>query len=272
VRRWRKERLDAGVSAVTVAKAYRLLKAIMTTAADDGLIRRNPCRIKGALVERSPERPVLSIRQVSDLAEAIDPRYKALVLLAVFGSMRWGELAALRRCDIDLEAGTVRVVRQVTELSGDQLVPGPPKSEAGKRLIVLPAAILPVVRQHMAWLVKSDDDALVFTSPEGAPLRRNFRQRVWLPALRAAGLPDIHFHDLRHTGNTLAASTGAGLRELMDRMGHSTARAAMVYLHATDERQRAIADALSKLAEGSRKRRSSAPSGTQRARKRRNAS
>jgi len=139
-------------------------------------------------------------------------------------------------------------------------------------LIVLPVAIMPVVRQHMTWLVKPDDDALVFTSPEGAPLRRNFRQRVWLPALRAAALPVIHFHDLRHTGNTLAASTGAGLRELMDRMGHSTARAAMVYLHATDERQRAIADALSELAEGSQNQRSAAPSGMQRARKRRNAS
>jgi len=156
VGRWRKERLDAGISTVTVAKAYRLLKAIMTTAADDGLIRRNPCRIKGASTEKSPERPVLSIRQVSDLAEAIDPRYQALVLLAVFGSVRWGELAALRRYDIDLEAGIVRVVRQVTELSGGQLVPGPPKSDAGKRLIVLPAAVMPVVRQHMAWLVKSE--------------------------------------------------------------------------------------------------------------------
>jgi hypothetical protein len=52
VRRWRKERLDAGVSAVTVAKAYRLLKAILNTAADDGLIRRNPCRIEGASVEK----------------------------------------------------------------------------------------------------------------------------------------------------------------------------------------------------------------------------
>lgn len=150
VRRWRKERLDAGVSAVTVAKAYRLLKAILNTAADDGLIRRNPCRIKGASVEKSPERPVLTVGQVFDLAEAIDPRYKALVLLAVFGSMRWGELVALRRCDVDLEVGTIRVVRQITELSGGQLAPGPPKSDAGKRVIVLPAAIMPVVRQHMS--------------------------------------------------------------------------------------------------------------------------
>jgi integrase len=131
---------------------------------------------------------------------------------------------------------------------------------------------MPVVRQHMSWLVKADDEASVFTSPEGLPLRRTFRQRFWLPALRAAGLPVIHFHDLRHTGNTLAASSGAGLRELMDRMGHSTTRAAMIYLHGTDERQQAIADALSKLAKGSQERGSSRRSGTQRARKRRDAS
>jgi integrase len=272
VRRWRKERLDAGVSAVTVAKAYRLLKAIMNTAADDRLIRRNPCRIKGASVEKSPERPVLTVQQVFDLAETIDPRYKALVLLAVFGSMRWGELAALRRCDVDPEAGTVHVVRQLTELSGGRFAPGPPKSDAGKRVIVLPAAIMPVIRQHMSSLVKPDAAALVFTSPEGHPLRRNFRQRVWLSALQAAGLPMIHFHDLRHTGNTLAASAGAGLRELMDRMGHSTARAAMIYLHGTDERQHAIADALSQFTIDALKRRPAGRSGTQRARKRQNAS
>ena len=82
----------------------------------------------------------------------------------------------------------------------------------------------------------------------------------------------IHFHDLRHTGNQFAADAGATLRELMDRMGHSTARAAVVYLHRSDERQRAIADALSQLAEGSQKRPSARRSGTQRARKRRNAS
>jgi integrase len=246
--------------------------AALNAAAEDGLIRRNPCRIKGASSEKSPERPVLTVHQVFALAEVIDLRYKALVLVAVFGSMRWGELAALRRCDIDLETGTVRVVRQVTELSGGQLAPGPPKSDAGKRMVVLPAAVVPTVRQHLAWWVKADDDALVFTSPEGMPLRRNFRKRVWLPALRAAGLPVIHFHDLRHTGNQFAADAGATLRELMDRMGHSTTRAAMIYLHGSDERQRAIAEALSKLAEGSQKRPSSRRSGTQRARKRRNAS
>jgi len=82
----------------------------------------------------------------------------------------------------------------------------------------------------------------------------------------------MHFHDLRHTGNTLAANTGAGLRELMDRMGHSTTRAALVYLHGSDERQPEIADALSQLAEHALNRPSSRRSGTQRARKRGKAS
>jgi Phage integrase, N-terminal SAM-like domain len=97
VRRWRKNLLDAQVSAVTVAKTYRLLKAIFNTAVDDGLIRRNPCRITGAGQEKSPERPVLTVAQVYALADGVSGRYRALVLLAVFGSLRWGELAALRR-------------------------------------------------------------------------------------------------------------------------------------------------------------------------------
>jgi transposase len=90
----------------------------------------------------------------------------------------------------------------------------------------------------------ADSDALVFTSPAGHPLRHaSFRRRVWLPALSATGL-DFHLHDLRHTGNNLAAEGGASLRDLMDRMGHATTRAAQIYQHSTSDRQRAIADAL----------------------------
>jgi integrase len=96
--------------------------------------------------------------------------------------------------------------------------------------------------------VISEPDALVFTSPRGMPLRHpNFRRAVWYPALAATGL-DVHLHDLRHTGNQLTADAGANLRELMERMGHSTARAAMVYLHGSNERQQAIADEVSRQA------------------------
>jgi integrase len=94
-----------------------------------------------------------------------------------------------------------------------------------------------------------DDQALVFTSPMGTPLRHsNFYRRAWLPAVAKAGLPGIHFHDLRHAGNTLTADAGASLRELMDRMGHSSTRAALIYQHSSDERQRKLADAIGQAA------------------------
>jgi integrase len=82
----------------------------------------------------------------------------------------------------------------------------------------------------------------------------------------------IHFHDLRHTGNQLAANTGASLRELMDRMSHSSARAAMIYLHGSDERQRVIAESIDKVAAAELRRSRSRRSGTQRGRGRRTAS
>ena len=118
MRRWYKLMLNAGVGTPTVAKAYVLLKAIFATAVDHGLIRRNPCRVKGGGSQQSPERPVPTIRQIDDLAEAVGARYRALVLLAAFCSLRWGELAALRRADIDLRAHTVKVERTLHQLSG----------------------------------------------------------------------------------------------------------------------------------------------------------
>jgi integrase len=273
VRRWRKNLLDAKVSAVTVAKAYRLLKAVFNTAVDDGLIRRNPCRIKGAGQERSPERPVLNVAQVYAVADAVGGRYRALVLLAVFGSLRWGELAALRRSDVDVQARTVRISRQLSEPRGGGFAFGPPKSHAGQRTVAIPEVITSDLASHIVTYAAPGDDGLVFTSPEGAPLRlSNFCRRVWRPALRVVGLPMIHFHDLRHTGNQLAAGAGASLRELMDRMGHSTARAAMAYLHGSDERQQAIADELSRQTAAALKRPSRGRSGTQRARRRGRAS
>jgi integrase len=163
----------------------------------------------------------------------------------------------------DLTAQTVRVSRQLVELRGGGFGFAPPKSDAGKRVVCIPAVIMPVIGEHVGHLSDGDPDGLIFTSPEGTPLRHsNFRQRVWLPALRSAGLPLIHFHDLRHTGNMLAAGAGAGLRELMERMGHSTTRAALTYLHPSDERQPVIADAMSKIGAGELKRRGSLRSGT----------
>lgn len=268
VRRWRKKLLDEGVSEVTVAKAYRLLKAILSTAVDDQLIKRNPCRIKGAVQEKSPERPVLTVAQVYRIVEVIEHRYRALVLLGTFASLRWGELTGLQRRDLDLDAGTVKVERQLIQITGKGLVFTDPKSAAGKRTIAIPELILDELKAHVKVFARDGDEGLLFVGPDNGPLRNtNFNRRVWAKALQDADLPKIHFHDLRHTGNTLAASAGASIRELMARMGHSSTRAALIYQHSTDERQREVARKLDELARGAlTKNPAENPSGTQRAR------
>jgi integrase len=103
--------------------------------------------------------------------------------------------------------------------------------------------------EHLARVGHGQADALVFTSPAGTPMRHsNFYRRAWLPAVAKAGLADVHFRDLRQTGNTLTADAGANLRELMDRMGHSSTRAALIYLHSSAERQRTLAEAVGQAA------------------------
>jgi integrase len=186
----------------------------------------------------------LSIAQVYALADATGVRYRALVLLACFCGLRWGELAALRRCDLDIATATVRIARQLNEVSG-QLTFGPPKTDAGKRNVIIPPMILPDICDHLESHVRPAPNAPVFVSPAGTPLRHsNFYRRTWLPALRTVGLSGVHFHDLRHAGNQLVANAGANLRELMERMGHSSSRAALIYLHSTDDRQRTLAAAV----------------------------
>lgn len=120
---------------------------------------------------------------------------------------------------------------------------GDPKAHSG-RTVSLPAFLVPEVKVHLAEFVQPEPDAYVFLGPKGArPARSNFHT-IWNRARHQAGVPHLHLHDLRHTGNTLAAETGATLRELMDRMGHRSTRAALIYLHARDQRDRAIADGI----------------------------
>jgi integrase len=255
VRDWRTQLLSAGVSPTMAAKAYRLLRAVLWTAVkEDELIRRNPCRIKGADQEHPAERPVLSVAQVLQLADRMPPRYRALVLLAAFACLRWGEVAGLQRQDIDTRAGTVRVRQALIERRGEGLSLGPPKSRAGLRTVTIPAAVLPAIREHLKSYVDDAPDAQVFAAASGGLLwRGNFNKLVkWSEATTAIGVPSLHFHDLRHAGNTFAAKTKASLRDLMARMGHDSTAAAVIYQHATAEADKGIADAVSAAIDAAR--------------------
>jgi integrase len=253
IREWHLKITSAnGPGAVTAAKCYRLLHTICASAVSDQEIARNPCTIPGAGLESSPERPTATIPQVLALAAAVGDRWRTLVLLAAFCSLRMGELAALTRRDIDLDTATVTVRASAADLPGGHRHIGPPKSEAGRRTVTIPEAILDAVTEHLDTYADPGLDGLVFRGPRGGVLRdANFVNDVWRPATRDFGLEHLHFHDLRHTGNTLAAATGASLRELMVRMGHASPKAALRYQHATRDRDAAIAAALSALVEQS---------------------
>jgi integrase len=147
------------------------------------------------------------------------------------------------------------------------------RSRAGTRTVAFPADIVPELADHLERFAKAEPDGFVFVGPKGGRLRRSNFRDVWYRARGAVGLPELHFHDLRHTGNTMAAAHGASLKELMERMGHSSPRAALIYQHATRERDRKIAAGMGRLFAEARKTSTSKsgsapkPSGTQRARR-----
>ncbi len=211
---------------------------------------RNPCVIKGAGQEKAPERPIASIPQVFEIADSIEPRFRAMVLVGVFLGLRLGEMLALTVERIDLLHGQIKVVEQYQELKDGTHILGPPKSDAGVRTIAIPAILRPELEAHLATYVAPGKKSLVFCGPKGKPLRRATWYTAWSRAMAALGIEGMKPHDLRHTGNTLTAMTG---REYQGADGEvrpvDVTRAALIYQHATRDRDHEIADALNGLIE-----------------------
>ncbi len=229
--------------------AYRLLRATLRTALSDGLIPKSPCVVKGAGAVRSAERPVASIAEVTAAVQAAPERYQAAFLMCAWCQLRRGEVIALQRKDIDLLHGTVHIERSRVAV-GSATVLGPPKTAAGVRTLAIPANVLPALRDHLDRFVRPQPDAWLFSDTSGSSVSPQALDRAWDKARNAIGRPDLHLHDLRHSGLTWAAATGATTAELMRRGGHANPRAALGYQHATADRDRALAEAMAKLAPG----------------------
>jgi len=249
------------VSAVSVwdgrtrqAQAYRLLRAAMTTAVTDGVIDAQPCRIRGAgtpkaALGRVPDLAdrLLSPVQVAAVAEKMPPRYRALVFAAAWSGLRQGELMALMRSDLTLDASpaVVRVRRSTRRSESGTVRTDLPKTPASIRTVSLPAPLANVLAAHIAEFVGPEPDAPLFRTATGTLPARSNLSTTFGRALVAAGAPQVRFHDLRHVAQVYAAEAGATLPELMARLGHATPAAALVYLHARADRDQALTDALS---------------------------
>jgi integrase len=230
------------------ANAYRLLRAIFNTAVTDELVTRNPCRVKGAGADRAKERVIPTVAQVEALMSAMPAQLRAAVALAAWGTLRRGEVLGLRRGDIDLEAGTVRVERSLGERRNGDLMIGPPKSAAGVRTVHMPTSALRVIEDHLDDFVGPGLHVSLFVGRTGQPLRPRGIEDAWRAARVEVGLPEMRFHDLRHFAGTMAAAAGASTKEVMARGGWSSPQMALRYEHATQHRDRFIAEALEAMA------------------------
>ena len=206
----------------TVRKNVFSLRRILQAAIRQGLIKSDPTTGISLPTASKKEQRFLTQAEVTTLSEAIRPRYKAMVLVAGFGGLRFGELCALRRGNVDEVRSSVLVKETLIDVN-NTVTFGPPKTKSSVRTVTLPRSIMAVLVQHMDTFTENDPDALVFTFTNGTPIRRSwFRQRAWLPALKAAGMEGLRFHDLRHTFVALWVSLGRNPKEVSKVAGHSS--------------------------------------------------
>ncbi|MEH3141182.1 MAG: tyrosine-type recombinase/integrase [Mycobacterium kyogaense] len=255
VETWYDEKLSADTPTLR-AHAYGLLSTIMNSAVADKKAGTNPCVIRGAGTARRVHKPKpASLDEIETITKAMPERLQAMVLLAAWAALRFGETVELRRSDISIvEAkepedsyGIVHVQRAVVR-TDDGFKVTTPKSEAGARDVEIPPHLLPVIKNHLEKFTGSSDDSLLFPAASGEHLAPATLYRHYYKARAAANRKDLRWHDLRHSGAVLAAATGASLAELMARLGHSTPAAALRYQHAAQGRDRQIAKLLSGIA------------------------
>jgi integrase len=174
---------------------------------------------------------------------------EATVLLALWAHLRIGEVLGLQRGDVDLDAGTLAVRRQVVEIRNNGPIVVEPKM-GSRRVIHLPQPAIDALCNHLDTAGAMLPTARLFRRPDGSEIRLMHLEWYWRKARKAVGIEHAHFHDLRHAGLTMSAQVGATLAEVMRRAGHSSAAAALRYQHAADKRDREIALRLGKLARG----------------------
>jgi integrase len=231
------------------SKALQLLHAILNNAVDTELLDANPAALGrriGARPRRAKKVRPLSVEEINTIAKNMPDRLRLAVLLGCWCALRYGELAELRRKDVDMDGAVLRIQRGVIRLKG-QYVPSQPKTEAGVRDVHIPAFLIADLKNHQDSFVDQSGEALLFPAQNGQHLHSSTFARHFAKAATAAGRPDATPHFLRHTGASLATSAGATTADVMARLGHTTPAMAMVYQHSLDGADARVANALSQL-------------------------
>jgi integrase len=234
------------------AQAYVLLKSILASAADPAQtggarIPFNPCAVRGGgRAERVSKTEILSPADLATIADAMPAQHRLLVLLAGWCALRSGEVRELRRGDVHINEGFLRVSRAV----GKGNLVGPPKTAAGVRDVGIPPSLLAELRRHLLEHAQSGAQGSLFCGARGGHLPEAVLWQEFDRAKNAAGRPGLRFHDLRHSGLTWLAQGGATVGELQAWAGHTTPAVAMRYQHLAQDRKRVLAKRLDAMRSG----------------------
>jgi integrase len=213
------EQLSQRLAPSTVRRTYVVLDQLLAVAVERGIVAASPT--KGVQLPRivRTESHFLTPVELERLASAIEPRYRAMVLVMAWGTLRIGEASGLRRIDVNLDAGTIRVENNAVQVLGRPLE-GPPKTKAGRRSMTLPPSVIDDLGAH---LDRQAGSKYVFgPSGERPLLADDWRIRYWRRAVLAAELSPLRPHDLKHTGVALLALAGVDPSEISRRAGHSS--------------------------------------------------
>lgn len=262
VRKWLAD-MAASHPPSAVRRNYVLFRMVMKAAVDNELIIKTPCVAELPRAAQAEMR-FLTVIEVDELANAINPHFKVLVYVLAYCGLRWGEAAGLKRKYIDTSRRTVRVEEQLTEVDNKFLFSQPLKTSAARRTVRMPAFLAALLEQHFAdlealrqsiGLGRLEPDDLVFTNTKGGTLHRGgFRLNHWLPAIRKAGLHGLRVHDLRHTAVALAINfSNAHPKAVQVRFGHSSIQQTYDrYGHLFPQMDQAIAEDLDAAYEAAR--------------------
>jgi len=242
IKKW----IVAGKAPKTVRRQYGVARAVFAYAVLSDLLVRTPCRnVKLPAVDRR-ERYLLSADDVARIAKATGPENEVIVYIGAVLGLRWGEVAGLRVGRLDMLRGTLFVAEQITRSAKGKPESGPPKSEAGRRTLAMPVALVDLLAEHLRrrGLTAVDADEFVFVAPDGGSLTYgNWRRRVWVPACEAVGLKGVGFHDLRRAAATALVAGGVDVKTAQGRLGHSDSRITLeLYAQVTTEADRAAAE------------------------------
>jgi len=244
---WVTDLCHLGLAPDTVRKAYQLLSGALEAAVENGLISRNPARkVELPADDEDHDQRILQLSDMHSLAEAIDPRFRALILVGAYAGLRLGEALGLTASNVNQVRRTLRVDQALSEVNG-VITLGSPKTKASRRTISIPKTLARALSDHLSRYAPSNGP--IFTSPTGRPVHRtNFRVRYWLPAVDLSVGAPLRYHDLRHSHASLLIKTGQHPKVIQQRLGHRSVRTTLdIYGHLFDGLDEAAADALDDL-------------------------